>query len=201
MYAWCTNKLLIKCIFIPLHLFWVNKSTQEIPFCSKCLLQVFRYCLSLIVMSPHWVSCCNDGGASWKSTDNSSFGQTYALLLHSFQQGLVLIPHLIKFINTADTWRHKTELSCSLCTWCANIHMCQRLFMYLDLLTLKLQLLVHSLQSHCPWTERQSGLRWWWCFRKRRYHVGRRCILPINTIKTKKKSLIVWSTYDNYNAS
>lgn len=67
-------------------------------------LQVLRDSLGFIVMSSDRIGRCDDGGSSRKCADNPSFSQTDALLLHGLQKSLMLAAHLIKLINTTDTW-------------------------------------------------------------------------------------------------
>lgn len=53
---------------------------------------------------------CDDGGSSRKCAHDPSFSQTDALLLHGLQKSLMLAAHLIKLINTTDTWRKRQIL-------------------------------------------------------------------------------------------
>lgn len=56
-------------------------------------------------MSSNGVCCSNNGCPSWQTADNASLGQADALLFHSFQQSLVLVSHLIKFIYSTNSWK------------------------------------------------------------------------------------------------
>lgn len=70
-------------------------------------------------MSSNGVCCSNNGCPSWQTANNASLGQADALLFHGFQQSLVLVSHLIKFIYSTNSWKQleqDTDLSDSTLT-------------------------------------------------------------------------------------
>lgn len=57
-------------------------------------------------MSSDWVCGSNDGSSCREATDHAGLGKADALLLHGLQQGLMLISHLVKLIDSTNTYSH-----------------------------------------------------------------------------------------------
>lgn len=56
-------------------------------------------------MSPDGVCGSYDRGSGGQRGDDPSLGQAHRLLLHGFQQSLLLAAQLIKLINAAQAYR------------------------------------------------------------------------------------------------
>lgn len=60
-------------------------------------------------MSSNWVCCSNNSRPSWQTANNASLSKADALLFHGFQQSLMLVSHLIKFIYSTNSWKQLTQ--------------------------------------------------------------------------------------------